>query len=228
MLKKQKIGFILFIVLFLTVVFSAGAEVMITQQVSGEGVYVNNNLVYYIPGKSVSITISFTNTSSEQVLALGLQSFILVGWQFQGVYGTNTPPIFPQAGKVSDGTTPFEFAWIQTPTFPFEFTFSVNVPSDFQGQAQINSQSLYRYSGGQLTSNIVQTPFEGVATPSEGEGQVEGEGENDKPGCMERIFKGCNSDNKNTKQQVSKLLFDFLFVLIIIGTLGISKNRQKE
>ncbi len=223
--KKQKIGFILFILPFLIVVFSVSAEVTITQQVSGEGVYTSDTLLYYIPGKSVNITISFTNTSSENVLALGLQSYLPLGWQFQGIStGTNTLAVFPSAGKISDGTVPFEFAWIQIPAFPFEFTFSVNIPSDFQGVTEIHSQSLYRYTGGQLTSNIAQTSFEGGAIPQEGEGQTEGEGE--KPSCMERVFSGCNSGTKTARQQPSKFLFDLLFVLTIIGTLGVSRKSK--
>ncbi|MCX7759538.1 MAG: hypothetical protein N2169_08060, partial [bacterium] len=86
MLEKQRIKkyeIVLFCLLFI-IVFSAGAEVTITRQVSGEGVYVSDNVFYYIPGKSVNITISFVNNSSEQVLALGLQSYIPSGWQFQG------------------------------------------------------------------------------------------------------------------------------------------------
>jgi len=231
--KIQKdVAFFLFCISFAIFLSSASGEVTITQQVSGNAAFISDTHTYYIPGKSISITISFVNNSSENVLALGLQCFVPQGWQFQGTStGTNAPAVYPQPGKVSDGTTPFEFAWINIPPFPFDFTFSVNIPSDFQGYTQINSQALYRYTGGQLTSNIAQTSFEGAGTPQEGEGQMEGEGEggNDNTSCAGQIFKGCCSDNKKATQQIKDILIDLLFMLIVIGTLGISiRNNQKD
>lgn len=233
MLTQQKIRkhtvFFLFCTSFAIFLSSANGDVTISQQVSGDAVYIPDTHIYYIPGKSIIITISFVNNSPENVLALGLQCFVPQGWQFQGTStGTNAPAVYPQPGKVSDGTTPFEFAWINIPPFPFDFTFSVNIPSDFQGPTQINSQALYRYTGGQLTSNIVQTSFDGVGTPQEGEGLMEGEGENDNTSCAGQIFKGCCSDNKESLRQIKNFFIDFLFVLIIIGTLGISIRRNPK
>ncbi|MGC8846911.1 MAG: hypothetical protein ACP5QY_13810, partial [Candidatus Hydrogenedens sp.] len=156
-----------------------------------------------------------------------LQCFIPQNWQFQGTStGLNAPVIYPQPGKISDGTTPFEFAWINIPPFPFEFSFSVNIPSDFQGTTQISSKALYRYTDGQLTSNISQTSFEGIGMPQEGEGQIEGEGENENTSCAGRSFKGCSSDNKKSTQQIKNFLVDFLIMFIIISTLGISMKSK--
>jgi len=235
-LIQQKIqkGILFFLsgISFVIFLLPANGEVIISQQVSGEAVYITDTHIYYIPDKSVNIIISFVNNSSENVLALGLQCFVPQGWQFQGTStGNNAPAIYPQPGKVSDGSTPFEFAWINIPPFPFDFTFSVNIPSDFQGPTQINSQALYRYTGEQLTSNIAQTSFEGVGIPQEGEGQIEGEGEggNDNMSCAEKIVKGCCSDNKKATQQIKNILVDLLFMLIVIGILGISiRSNPKE
>lgn len=231
MLTQQK-GIVIFLFCISLVIFlsSANGEVTITQEVSGEGVHISETSIYYVPGKSVIITISFVNNSTENILALGLQCFVPQGWQFQGIStGTNAPAVYPKSGKISDEKTPFEFAWINIPAFPFDVSFSVNIPSDFQGHTQINSQALYRYTGGQLTSNIAQTLFDGAVTPQEGEGQIEGEGENEGTSCAGRIFKGCSSDSKEATQQIKNFFIDFLFMLIVIGTLGVSiRSNHKE
>jgi len=223
-ISKKNIIFFLFLILLTISIKSIEAEVVITQQVSGEGLYTSDNLNYYIPGKSINITISFANNSTENVLALGLQCFVPQGWQFQGISTkTNAPAVYPQPAKVSDGTTPFEFAWVMTPSFPFNFTFSVNIPSDSQGAVQIKSQSLYRYTGGQLTSKTAQTSFEEAIIPQEGEGEGE------KLNCMQRIIKGCNPDDSDPKNQAKKFILDLLFIFVIIGTLGIStKNNRRN
>ncbi len=188
------------------------AEVVISQQLTGDGISIINNITYYIPGKSLQITISFTNTSDEKVLALGLQTTLPATWQFQGVStGETAPAVFPQAGKISDGTIPFEFAWINIPPFPFEFTFSVNIPSEFEKNAQITSQALYRYTGGQLRSNIVQNSLESTKSPKE------------KCGCSRQLTKGCN--NADSKIQMKKVITDLFFILMILGILGSTTKK---
>ncbi len=199
-------------------------DITITQQVSGEGVSTSNENIYFIPGKLLNITITFTKNTSESILALGLQCTVPQGWQYQGTSGTNAPAIAPQSGQVSDGSAPFEFAWITTPTFPFNFTFSANIPSDAQGPCQITTQALYRLTAGQICSDIAQTSFIGETTPQEGEGKGEGESEGEDTGCA--IFKGCdcNSGNKNILKNV---FGDFLLILIAMGTLGLTSKKRK-
>lgn len=190
-------------------------DITITQQVSGEGVSTSDGNISYIPGKLISITINFIKNTDETVYSLGLQCTVPQGWQYQGAPANNAPTIVPQPGKVSDGSSPFEFAWINIPTFPFDFTFSVNIPSDAQGPCQITTQALYRFTDGQICSNIAQTAFVGETTPKEGE--VED------TGCA--IFKGCGCNNKNLL--LKDFVGDFLLILIAIGTLGLTSKKRK-
>ena len=206
-------------------------DLIIAQDVSGDAISTTDNNIYYIPGKSLTVTVTFTKTTSENILALGLTSLFPKGCQFQGVSPTNAPAIYPTSSRaVSNGINPFEFAWIDIPPFPFSFSFNVYLPSDLQGAYQITTQAIYREAGPQLCSNIVSTSFAGNTQPQEGEGLVEGlmEGfnEGDKYGCSNNTFVGCQCKNK-TPEKLLKILFgDWIFMILTIGTLGLT-NKVK-
>ncbi len=206
-------------------------DLIIAQDVSGDAISTTDNNIYYIPGKSLTVTVTFTKTTSENILALGLTSLFPKGCQFQGVSPTNAPAIYPTSSRaVSNGINPFEFAWIDIPPFPFSFSFNVYLPSDLQGAYQITTQAIYREAGPQLCSNIVSTSFAGNTQPQEGEGLVEGlmEGfnEGDKYGCSNNTFVGCQCKNK-TPEKLLKILFgDWIFMILTIGILGLT-NKVK-
>ena len=179
-------------------------EISILQEISGNGIVENQ----YTPGSTINIKITFTKNTSETITALGLTCLIPSGWQYQG--GTNQPPIAPAIGKTSDGETPLDFAWITIPSFPIVLSFNVSIPNDAQGPCDIQSQSFYRLTDGQLYSNketfhligkiesegIIEGTAEGVVEgTTEGtsqEGSIEGEGEGhiEGEGTAEGIVEG--------------------------------------
>ncbi|MCX8064242.1 MAG: hypothetical protein N3G21_03635 [Candidatus Hydrogenedentes bacterium] len=162
-----------------------GADLTISQEVGGEGVVVNGNDIYYIPGGNVTVSINFTK-GSVTLYALGLESWIPAGWKFLSLgSGSYNPQVYPKSGEISDGSNPFGFAWINTTNLPnsFSFSFNVEVPANEISQVNIVSRGLYRLTEGQICTNTDTTTFggpaivEGEGSLSEGEGSLsEGEG----------------------------------------------------
>lgn len=177
-----------------------GGDVSISQVVSGEGVVVDGGNIFYIPGGKVTITLTFTK-SSVTIYALGLESWVPRGWKFLSlVPGSYNPSVCPQSGEVSDGVSPFEFAWITTTNLPEEFSFSyeVEVPgSENSSGVSIVSQGLYRLTGGQLCTNTTKTVFVGAF--SGGDGVFDGEGDSD--GEVE----GVNGDEEGSVENEGSL-----------------------
>lgn len=176
-------------------------DVLLTQELSGDGVFIQENTIYYSPGKPITVKVTLTKQASEQILALGLESLFPGGWQFQGVSSGIAPAVYPVSDKVvSNGIDPFEFAWISIPSFPFSFSFTVNVPSNMEGPCQISTQALFRMSGPQYCSNIARTSFAGTVPLQEGEGNQEGtvEGiiEGSEEGIPEGTVEGAIEGNK--------------------------------
>ncbi|MGC9054587.1 MAG: carboxypeptidase-like regulatory domain-containing protein, partial [Candidatus Hydrogenedens sp.] len=181
----KSVGISLILMFFSLVIIAEGnaqtSEVSIVQGVFGDAVGQNQ----YVPGSTINVNITFNKNTSETITALGLTCLLPAGWQYQG--GTNQPPIAPQVGTASDGINPLEFGWIFVPSFPFKLSINVSIPSSAQGPAQIQSQALYRLTGGQLYSNTETFNFtsEYTGTP-EGvpEGTVEGETTNTVQGVV--------------------------------------------
>ncbi len=153
-----------------------GTDVVISQSVSGEGVVNESGVNYYVPGKTIRVTILFRK-NQVTLYALGLESLIPSGWKYLGlVPGNYNPSVSPTANTISDGVSPLEFAWINTTTLPEEFSISydVEVPLDESGGVNIVSRGLYRLTGGQICTNTEEIMFVGSYSTSEGEGGIEG------------------------------------------------------
>ncbi len=179
-LRGQRFLFLLLLIFllipFVRVYSQISNEISIVQGVYGDAVGLNK----YVPGSTINVAITFNKNTSETITALGFTCLLPSGWQYQG--GTNQPPIAPAVGTASNGVNPLEFAWLFVPTFPFTLSFNVSIPSSAYGPGQIQTQALYRLTGGQLYSNIETFNFTGEysGTPEgavEGtpEGSVEGE-----------------------------------------------------
>lgn len=156
-----------------------GTDVVISQSVSGEGVVNESGNNYYVPGKTIRVTISFSK-SSVTLYALGLESLIPSGWKYLGlVPGDYNPSVAPSANTISDGVNPLGFAWITTMTLPEEFSMSydVEVSEGEAGEVEVVSRGLYRLTGGQICTNTETVMFVGSYSVSEGEGSVEGDDE---------------------------------------------------
>jgi len=137
-----------------------------TRELSGPGVSgVNKN--FYIPGQDIYVTIRIEKEGPQAITALGFQDTLPTGWTYQGLL-EGSLPVEPTIGK----TGLLEFAYINIPSFPAQFTYIVNVPNSFSGPAVIggniveNSETkssavVYRTCGDSILSPKVETNLDG-------------------------------------------------------------------
>ncbi len=108
----------------------------------------------YAPGEDLLVTLTITAEGSGTVTALGGEETLPAGWQFkESVAGPNgDPPIIP-------GKTPgkVEWAFINIPEFPIQFSYRVTVSASSRGTQQISGYLRYRLTGGEILSPEVTT-----------------------------------------------------------------------
>lgn len=138
-----------------------------TRELSGPGVSgVNNN--FYIPGQNIYVTIRIEKEGPQTITALGFQDTLPTGWTYQGLL-EGSLPVEPTIGK----TGLLEFAYVDIPSFPAEFTYIVNVPNSYSGAAVIggdiiedsetkSSAVVYRTCGDPILSPKVETQLDGA------------------------------------------------------------------
>jgi PKD repeat protein len=129
----------------------------------------------YTPGMPLDVTVTLDYTDPENaVMAVGLMTLLPPLWSYQGLVSGQLPPIRPNAGAQGD----LGFMWIDVPLFPVTFTYRVLAPESASGPQTFSGQILYRLSGPELTSALVQTTVLPADTldgePQEGEGAFEG------------------------------------------------------
>jgi len=107
----------------------------------------------YRAGSELDIAVSVEYTGS--VSALGIRSRLPEGWSFVSVIADVRPAIKPKAG--SAGT--LEFGWITPPASPFTCTYTVMVPDGESGQKAIESEVVYRRTGGQEIEPVSPDPL---------------------------------------------------------------------
>jgi len=140
-----------------------------TRELSGPGVS-GVNKDYYVPGETIDVTIHIDKEGPQDITALGFQDTLPAGWTYVSLAATGTPPpVFPSAGQ----TDLLEFAYVDVPTFPVEFTYTVQVPADESGSVTIggdvvvgtetkSSAVVYRTCGDSIFSPKVETLLKGV------------------------------------------------------------------
>lgn len=125
----------------------------------------------YAPGNTVRIQVTLQYTAPEPITALALEETLPAGWTYHSLVSGELPSIRPQAGAAS----PFNFAWVLIPDFPFSFVYRATAPPSATGPQQITGFATYYTTGAPLYSPLALTVIEeGVG---EGEGAIEGEGE---------------------------------------------------
>lgn len=109
----------------------------------------------YVPGGAIDISVRIDAVFGDTVAALGLTETLPDGWAFVSASGSggSAPSIAPPAGAAGDLT----FAWIAIPTFPFTFTYTLMVPFNATGTADITGQVEYRQLAGPITTGPVVT-----------------------------------------------------------------------
>ena len=118
---------------------------------------------FYSPGAQVSISVTLESSCTDAITALALQETVPAGWEFVSASGPGAPNLSPPAGTAGPG--PLEFVWFSIPVFPATFTYVLEVPLDESAlTASITGKVLYRLGGGQLETDVVETPLSGEDT----------------------------------------------------------------
>lgn len=128
------------------------------------GIAVTHTPGNYTPGATVEIQVTITQATQDQLSALGLRETLPTGWSYAGkrAISGGLPAVSPDLN--STGT--LEFAWIDVPSFPYTFAFSLNAPADATGDVSVTGQVEYRIAGPQqLSSPETYT----VSQPSSGD-----------------------------------------------------------
>lgn len=107
----------------------------------------------YHPGSDLTVSVQITYEGSLK--ALGMEVDLPPGWTFVSAAGSNTPPVVPSGGEM--GT--IEFAWINAPASPVEFTYTVHVPDGAGAIEQIFSRVKYRRLGGEIVEPVMPNPL---------------------------------------------------------------------
>jgi hypothetical protein len=96
----------------------------------------------YVAGQSVTITntLIFTGTATS----LGFSVVTPAGWSFQSVGGAAPPDSIPAANT----TSLLDFTWSHPPLGPVTFTYTLNVPANQTGIAQISALGSIAENGG--------------------------------------------------------------------------------
>ncbi|MBI1317465.1 MAG: hypothetical protein GC168_00765 [Candidatus Hydrogenedens sp.] len=125
------------------------ANVVLSRTVSGN----------FEPNAILQLTVNLTKNPGTAILALAVRETLPAGWVFKSVdSATNgqTPSIAPSA---DDGGV-LEFAWINTPTFPFSMTYSVQASNTADAAVNITGQAEYRTTGAAEFSAVTTTTIE--------------------------------------------------------------------
>lgn len=110
------------------------------------------------PGEdNFEVQVTVNSACSGAVYALGLREDLPDGWTFAGLKDTaENNPDWQTASPAPGGVV--EFAWFPVPSFPFTFTYLVNVPDNENQARTIQGNTLFRVlDGTQLSSNSNST-----------------------------------------------------------------------
>jgi hypothetical protein len=97
----------------------------------------------YAPGGNVTVTVSFTETCTDIIAALGLVETIPPGWIYISSGGPTPPDTRPDVGDTGN----LEFSWIST-SFPFSFTYTIRAPQNETGDKPLSGTAEYRVGTG--------------------------------------------------------------------------------
>ena len=105
---------------------------------SGQGIVVEHDAGTYSPGSNITINNKITYTSN--ITAVGFVANIPEGWTFVSGDDEFDDP------KVVDNK--LEYYWVEIPDSPVEFTYTLYVPENEEGDKEIVSKAIYRVADG--------------------------------------------------------------------------------
>lgn len=121
--------------------------------------FARSHTTRYAAGSQVAIAIALDAEDGDLVTALGLSETIPDGWSLVAVSGEAVPDVLPLAGQ--GGL--LEFAWIAVPAFPLHFSYTLAVPADASGPAEITGYAAYRLDSGPLSTEDLTSMIDGPA-----------------------------------------------------------------
>jgi len=169
----------------------------------------------YTPGQVIDVTVTITETGTATPAALGIKDTVPGTWALQTFVAAD-PAMRPAVGRDilnEDGTRNIEFAYINMPAFPAMFTYRVKTGATDAGQLNISGRAIYRFTGAEEQSAIVNTPVNANASSTEGE-------TTDTTGCSGCA--GCNQSTKNFGVTLGDL---FVSALALMSLLALSHRR---
>ena len=107
----------------------------------------------YSPGQEVKIELTLNYFGTDPVQALGIAETMPAGWTYVRLDGGEVPDVVNPDGV--QGAP--EFAYLDTPVFPFSFSYVAQAPQGASGSALLEGSALYRTTGDELESNNAQT-----------------------------------------------------------------------
>jgi hypothetical protein len=111
--------------------------------------------VGYRPGEPLNLALSLDYPAdSPPVTALAAVEQLPEGCQFLEISSDPRPIIEPPEGA----TGTLNFVWTEVPSFPFQFSYAVQVPeSEGGGTRQLAGNALYRTDGPEETTALATT-----------------------------------------------------------------------
>ena len=111
----------------------------------------------YTPGTPIEVDVVLEYEGTATLGAVAVVDKLPPGWTFEGVAGANVPPIKPAQGAQGN----LSFIFIDVPTFPATFTYTVKPSADSAGEQQIKGKVVYRaqdrpFEGAELVTAIPQ------------------------------------------------------------------------
>jgi len=104
----------------------------------------------YAAGQDLTVNITLTSNCVSSITALGLAETLPADWTFVSATGGDIKPAAGATGELS-------FAWFSIPAFPYTFSYIAHVPDPQEDDKIISGQAIYRLSGGELRTFLVDT-----------------------------------------------------------------------
>ena len=167
----------------------------------------------YTPGQTIEVTVTIQKSESRTPTAVGIKDTVPGTWTLVN-FSAVDPTMRPAVGREvlnTDGSKNMEFAYITIPSFPATFTYRVKTGDADAGQMNISGYALYRFSGAEEQSPVVNTPVN--ANSTEGEPATGG-------GCT-----GCSGCSQGAKDLGVTLGDFFVSALALATLLALSRRR---
>ena len=133
----------------------------------------------YVPGANLVVTVTYSESCSEAISALGLVETPPEGWVYISSGGASPPDTRPDVGETGE----LEFSWISAQAYPFSYTYTIRPPASASGENVISGTAEYRVGTGtaQFAGPVDTTVTDGVIICQ------------DQPGCVSYTRTASNS-----------------------------------